>query len=140
MPVWRPPMAVAYFHAEEQKGELSSRPVHNASYPRQLRFTRSSEFQQVYRGGKAFHGRCFVLICRESSHVQVGVVASKKVGNAVVRNRMKRLMREAFRLNRVAFQRNAAIVIAARPPAAQVAGADAIDEITQLFRKASLLD
>jgi ribonuclease P protein component len=62
-----------------------------------------SEFQYVYRQGKRYDGRFITVfvITNDGSHHRLGVTASKKaVGNAVQRNRAKRLMREAFRFNR----------------------------------------
>ena len=57
------------------------------------------EFQQVYRKGKSAHSPALVLffLPDASSRIAVGFTASKKVGNAVKRNRAKRRMRALFR-------------------------------------------
>ena len=55
------------------------------------------EFQQVYRKGKSAHSRALVLFyLPQPPSVSVGFTASKKVGNAVKRNRAKRRMRALF--------------------------------------------
>ncbi len=60
---------------------------------------RNKQFRQVYRKGKSLSTRYFVLIYSKSraDKIHVGFSVSKKLGNSVVRNRIKRRLREAFR-------------------------------------------
>jgi ribonuclease P protein component len=61
------------------------------------RLRKNGQFQYVYRKGKSAGCREMVLLYVRGPRLLVGFSVSKKVGNAVVRNRTKRRMREAFR-------------------------------------------
>ena len=71
-------------------------------YPREHRIIASSGFATVRRTGRRFVTRSFILYIAPASEgvSRLGIIASKKVGNAVARNRAKRVLREVFRLNR----------------------------------------
>lgn len=63
---------------------------------RRFSLKKNRQFQYVYRRGKSFGCRELVLLYVRNRELQVGFSVSKKIGNAVVRNRTKRRMREAF--------------------------------------------
>jgi ribonuclease P protein component len=75
------------------------------------------EFEQVYRQGKRFHGAGFSLIyhTNELGSNRLGISISRKIKGAVKRNRIKRIIRESFRLCRGWYPRDADIVFAVRP-------------------------
>jgi len=67
--------------------------------PPARRIRRRGEFQRVFDAGRRAHGRYFTIIAAPAPgpDTRLGIVASKKLGGAVVRNRAKRLIRQVFR-------------------------------------------
>lgn len=88
------------------------------------RLSRSGDFDRVYRDGKSHANRFLVLyafpradVDREGG-VRLGISVSRKVGNAVERNTVKRALREAFWALDEALPRDHDFVIVARPDSA----------------------
>jgi ribonuclease P protein component len=68
-------------------------------FPRKVRIVRSSDYRDIYKTGRKVNSKRFVLFVRVNNvgHSRMGLTVSRKVGGAVVRNRVKRLFREIFR-------------------------------------------
>ncbi len=77
-------------------------------------------FRRLYRKGKSIPGRCVVVYARKNglSYNRLGLTASTKLGNAVVRNRIRRRIREAYRLSEMSYRQGYDIVVVARSRAA----------------------
>jgi ribonuclease P protein component len=84
--------------------------------------TRKKEFERVFNEGKVFKNNEVVLyvIPNDFLHSRLGLVVSKKVGNAVRRNRAKRLLREAYRLNKHLLKTHVDIIAIPRHPFSSV--------------------
>lgn len=84
--------------------------------PRRRIIKRRSDFQCVYRKGRSFANRYFVLYVFPSASVRgrVGFAAGKKLGCAVTRNRVKRLLRETYRLHQDRIREDAALLFVGR--------------------------
>ena len=75
------------------------------------------EFERVYSGGNRLHGDGFTLICKPnfSNESRLGISVHRKIRGAVKRNRIKRIIRESFRLYREQYPHSMDIVFAVRP-------------------------
>jgi ribonuclease P protein component len=105
------------------------------------RIRRKSDFASLYRQGGRLRGRYFTLVFlkNELGHSRLAVVASRKVGSAVVRNRVKRRFRELFRRNKQLLQDPLDIIVITRPESGEAAWTDLrdafISSLTTILRK-----
>lgn len=103
------------------------------AFGRDSRLRRRAQFLRVQRRGKRVHTAHFVVILLPSEEPdgerRLGVTVTRKVANAVGRNRVKRVVREVFRRNRELFPMACDIVIIAKRGAPSVAYASALAEL-----------
>lgn len=82
------------------------------------RIKKNSDFQFIYKKGKSVANRQFVVYTKSNKnedHFRLGISVSKKLGNAVVRNRIKRAIRENFKVHKEDILPLDIIVIARQP-------------------------
>ncbi len=100
------------------------------------------DFRRVYENGRKTVGSALILWHRGGDPVaepRLGLSVSSKVGNAVRRNRLKRLLREAFRLHRHELAAGLELVAYPRAGCPWKRHADAESDLLELCRKAGLL-
>ncbi|MDE6318178.1 MAG: ribonuclease P protein component [Lachnospiraceae bacterium] len=83
---------------------------------------KNNDFRHVYENGKSYTNKYLVMYVLENNTEvnRLGISASKKVGNSVVRHRFARLVRESYRLHENIFNSGLDIVVVARKSAASV--------------------
>ena len=100
-----------------------------------------SEFQRAYQKGNKYWNRYFVIYVRHThlNSLRLGITVSKKVGNSVQRNRVKRLIRESFRQLRPHIKIGYDIVVVGRTPASRLKCQEAQNGLAHLFQRAAIL-
>jgi ribonuclease P protein component len=106
--------------------------------PKQHRLLRSRDFARVRRRGRSASDPLFAVYALpvRSSDVRVGFSVSKKVGKAVTRNRVKRLLREAVRHELPAIRPGTDLVFIARPAAAEASYREIAAAVSATLRRA----
>src|SRR5919202_5633780 len=109
--------------------------------PRQYRLTRSRDFSRVRRFGRSSGSPLLALyvLPTRSSDIRVGFSVSKRVGKATIRNRVKRLMREAVRHQLPRIRPGQDLVFIARPAAAEATYHQIAETVAYLLRKGGTL-
>jgi ribonuclease P protein component len=105
--------------------------------PRRGRLSRSAEFDKVLRNGRSHAGREFVLYVFPrggDEPPRLGLSVSRKVGGAVERNRVKRVLREAFALESPRLPEGSDAVVIARPDARRLAEEQGLGGVHAVLR------
>jgi ribonuclease P protein component len=104
---------------------------------KRTRLTDSPEFERVYRQGAAYRGNLFSVHAfpNESGTPRLGLSVSRKVGNAVTRNAVRRRLREVFYSTLAEVPGSWDLVVSARPAAAEASLQDLREEFARSLRK-----
>ena len=104
---------------------------------------KDSDFRKVYKHGKSFANRYLVMYILEnkSDSSRIGISVSKKVGNAITRNKIRRRIKEAYRLNIDENVKNGYdIIFIARVSCNEAEYKDIDKDINHLVKKSNLID
>lgn len=90
------------------------------------RIRKTTEFSHLYKHGRRSRQKPFhlVFLPNELGHSRLGCVTSRKVGNAVVRNKVRRWVRETFRRHKEVFRPPVDLLVVARPEIAELSFAE----------------
>ena len=103
---------------------------------------KNSDFRLVYSKGRSKVNRYFILYAFENGtdNNRLGVSVSKKVGNSVIRHRIKRLIKESYRLHEKMFNSGLDIVVIARSGAADLSYRNVESALLHLLKLHNIYD
>ena len=107
------------------------------SFGKKERVRKRKQYLDIYRGGARVHSNNFIVVMspNPSGEKRLGVAVSKKVGNAAKRNRIKRLIKEFFRLNKDGLPDSKDMVVIAKKDVSSLKYQGVYLELADLLRK-----
>ncbi len=121
---------------------MPAAPTGSQSLPPERRIKESRQFARIKTQGRRFSLGCLIinwLLGPEATQPRVGVVVSRKVGNAVARNRAKRFLREAYRIHQSELPKTLQLVVVARPSIANKGFANVEHDLLSALRQVKLI-
>lgn len=109
---------------------------------KEFRIKKNKEFQAVFQKRKSTANRQFVIYVlqkEDQPFFRIGLSVSKKIGNAVTRNRVKRLIRQVFLEEKDHVKSGMDFVIIARKPSAEMDYAEVKKSLLHVFKKANIV-
>ena len=113
-----------------------------ASFPKSVRIQASSDFRNSKENGERLAKGCLLAnwqVLPNNSFSRLGVVTSKRIGKAVIRNRARRLLRECFRLHKYEFINKIDLILIARKSIAKYSFHEVEKDFIELLKKSDLL-
>ena len=107
-------------------------------FPKRVRLLRSTDFRRVYDQGSRFSGPMFAAFCLRGAvddGPRIGFTVPRALGKAVLRNRIKRRMREAVRMRLDGLKSSWSIVINPRSRSLTAPTAELEREVERLFQR-----
>lgn len=107
-------------------------------FPKTDRILKRGLFRRVYEQGRKVQFRYFTafILAKQDDGARIGVTATRKIGNAVQRNRARRLVREAFRKNKWLAPNGVDIVINVKRPLVEARYRDLEGEFIAFLQRA----
>jgi ribonuclease P protein component len=108
---------------------------------KKMKLCKNKSFQAVYRHGKSYANKQAVLyvLPNKKDISRIGFAAGKRLGGAVLRNRVKRILREAYRLNQDKITKGADLILVGRNPLVKAKFKTADRAFLDLCAKAGIL-
>ena len=108
---------------------------------KKYRVKKNEEFQQIFKQGESFANKQLVIYYvpkKDQHHFRVGISVGKKLGNAVMRNQIKRYIRESLRQLESHIQPDVDIIIIARKPTTSMKVDEIKNTLKHVLKRTSL--
>ena len=105
------------------------------------RLKKNEDFRRIYKKKRSMANKLLIIYILENKYEynRIGFTVSKKVGKSVIRNRVKRILRESYRLNEEKILQGYDIIIVARNTASKASYKEIESAMLHLFRKMKLM-
>lgn len=113
----------------------SEKTTHSQSFPKTARLRKHGQYQRVGHRHKRLVGHWIIIDSqqRNQAAIRLGITVTKKYGSAVIRNRFKRIIREAFRLTRHILPQGLDMIVKPRSEAHNAKSSDIQQELIKLL-------